>query len=151
MIDNIKLKKNRIQGICQAHGCRHHADGRFCGTHKRQKQRIVNELMYCYGNLKQNAKRRCIAFGLTKAQFQAFCDQTGYLAMRGRSSGALTIDRINSDKGYTIDNIRAIPLRDNVIKSWFERRKNNGSSLPAPGIDITGIVPIKKRASNCPF
>lgn len=148
----IRTKKSNVKGVCNAHGCRNKTNKRFCGTHYRHAQRITNELMYCFGNLKQNAKRRGIAFELTESQFRAFCEQTGYLEMRGRSSGALTIDRIDNAKGYTIKNIRAIPLRANVIKSWFDRNREAGESLPVPPIDVSGIVKHNDTdTTNCPI
>ncbi len=78
--------------------------------------REQNPLQACYNNLKSNAKRRSIPFTLTLEQFATFCYKTDYLKGKGRKSASYSIDRIDNDKGYTLDNIQVLPLGENSRK-----------------------------------
>jgi hypothetical protein len=64
-----------------------------------------------------NAKRRRKDFTLTINQFETFCKQTGYDEHKGKTANSLSIDRVNNDRGYHFDNIRAITLSENSIKN----------------------------------
>ncbi len=59
---------------------------------------------------------RNIPFELTFDQFIEFDIQTGYVESKGRDKESLTIDRIESSKGYFVGNIRAITWQDNCAK-----------------------------------
>lgn len=69
-----------------------------------------------------NAKRRRKEFTLTYKQFEEFCKRTGYNINKGRNAECLSIDRIDDKKGYTIDNIQAITISENITKSNLYER-----------------------------
>lgn len=70
----------------------------------------------CYHRLKNAAKRRGIPFDLTRDQFAQFAQETGYAYKRGRTVQGWHIDRIDPLRGYTLDNVRALPASDNCRK-----------------------------------
>jgi len=69
---------------------------------------------YSYNNLKGRAKQRGIEFTLTFEQFRRFCVKTKYIQNKGRTVDSYTIDRKDPRKGYTIRNIRILPLHLNA-------------------------------------
>jgi hypothetical protein len=73
-------------------------------------------MRYSFKNLRNNAKRRGIAFTLTFAQFQQFCYLTDYMAGKGRSSESYSIDRIDNKHGYHWWNIDSMPKGANSSK-----------------------------------
>lgn len=75
-----------------------------------------------YTTLRCNARRRGKEFTLTLDQFKQFCIKTEYLAGRGRTKTGYHIDRIEDDKGYTIDNIQKLTNTENITKE-NKRRK----------------------------
>lgn len=100
---------------CWTPGCKNTArEGRnYCHACRTKKYRNKYPLRYAYSALKNNAKRRGKQFTLTYAQFAKFCKDTGYIEKKGTSSYCLSVDRIDSEKGYSIDNIRAITVSEN--------------------------------------
>lgn len=76
--------------------------------------------MAAYYTLKSNAKRRGKEFDLTPEQFEQFCRKTLYIGYKGRTGTALSIDRIDSSKGYTMDNIVVLTNRENGAKGFQE-------------------------------
>jgi hypothetical protein len=82
----------------------------------------VNEL---YNHYKNSAKRRNINFTLTKVDFYNLsypitCPILGIPLCHNKGQpcdNSYSIDRINSAKGYEIDNIIVISHRANVIKN----------------------------------
>jgi len=72
--------------------------------------------IYFFNALRNNARRRGKEFTLTLGQFKQFCKETGYLQGKGKQRNDMTIDRIDSSKGYSIDNIQILTLSDNSMK-----------------------------------
>lgn len=112
------IDSKRSKGLCVAYRCGASTKGteRFCAKHRKRYQKENNPIMYVYGYLKQNARRRGKAFDLTLPEFGKFCQETGYLDGRGKLKKSLTIDRIDPTKGYSIDNIQVLSLSDNSRK-----------------------------------
>ena len=73
-------------------------------------------MRYAYCTLKANAKRRGKEFSLTFDQFKKFAIETNYLRGKGKQSTSYSIDRIDNERGYTIDNIMIMSLADNSRK-----------------------------------
>lgn len=91
----------------------------YCNTcnHKKWKTKNdQNKMRYAYNNLKQNSKRRGKHFDLSFEQFQEFCYKTDYIRGVGKKSESYTIDRIDNNLGYTVDNIVCIPKGENSRK-----------------------------------
>ena len=59
---------------------------------------------------------RDIKFDLTLEEFVQFDKETEFVSKMGTGPDSLTIDRIDSRKGYEVGNIRAITYEDNVSK-----------------------------------
>lgn len=68
---------------------------------------------YVLNMLRHSARKRNLPFTLTLAEFKVFCQQTGYLERRGNQPGDLTIDRIDWNYGYSIDNIQVLTHEEN--------------------------------------
>ena len=93
-------------------------DRRICGKCRSRKYRAKYPLKAWYDTLKMNAKRRGKSFTLTLEQFSEFCKRTGYDEHKGKTANSLSVDRIKDHLGYSIDNIRAITLRENTLKQF---------------------------------
>lgn len=76
---------------------------------------------YVLNAIRQRARARGLPFDITLDQFRKWCQETRYLELRGRTPDALTIDRIDHDKGYHIWNIQ--------VKS-FQENCTNGHVVP---------------------
>ena len=93
-------------------------------------------MAYFYTKLKANAKQRGKEFTLTKEEFEAFCNETKYLELKGKSADSYTIDRIDASKGYSIDNIQILTLRANGLKGVRDyygeliKRESMGEDVP---------------------
>lgn len=83
------------------------------------------EIRTIYNRLKSSAKKRSIPFDLTITQlndltFPITCPVLGMPLKFNRGQlqdDSYSIDRIDSSKGYTIDNIEVISWRANRLKS----------------------------------
>jgi len=84
-----------------------------------------------FGSLRLGAEKRHLAFELTIEQvwnlFQEQkqrCALTGipiFLFVRNRKDGTASLDRIDSEKGYTIDNVQWVHKDINKIKQGFNQ------------------------------
>lgn len=97
-----------------------------CAAHYSQFLRARNPVLYAYHACKGKAKRRGIPFLLTIEEFREFSARTGYVGERGRDGECLQLDRIDSRKGYTADNIQAVRASDHGRKSLRERNERRG-------------------------
>lgn len=91
-----------------------------CHRCRKFKFRINHPIRNTYNNLKTNAKRRRKEFTLTIEEFRAFCAETNYMELKGRSAKKLQIDRIENDKGYTAGNIQALSGAKNMEKYYAD-------------------------------
>lgn len=90
---------------------------RFCYKCKSRREKINNPEFYYFNHLRGNAKRRGKEFNLTLNEFKQFCNETGYLEKKGKDKNSMTIDRIDSKKGYSINNIRILSHYENSIRA----------------------------------
>ena len=91
---------------CLTHGCKNEAiAGNYCFTCISKKYRERHPVRSAYLNLKNNAKRRNKSFTLTFEQFESMCAETDYIRKKGHKKRSYTIDRIDEQGGYSIDNI----------------------------------------------
>ena len=77
---------------------------------------------YFFNALRNNARRRGKGFALTLEEFKEFCRRTGYIEKKGKYKTAYSIDRKDSTKGYSIDNIHILTLENNT-------RRRNGEEV----------------------
>lgn len=112
-------KKKKEKGICITNRCMKPSakNKSYCHCCISKRYRANNPEMYAYSNLKQNAKKRGKEFDLSFEDFTIFLKKNpNYMRKKGTSIKALQIDRIAVNKGYTLDNIQAITLAENVWK-----------------------------------
>jgi hypothetical protein len=103
----------------------------FCPTCRKRKYRANNPYQDTYQNLRSNAKRRGIPFSITFPEWVMFCNDTGYLELRGQGANDMTVDRIVTDPflGYTYGNIRMMTNSENVKRANEEKRQKKGWSV----------------------
>ena len=124
------LKKQPAPHVCAVRGCnkarelekvpnkRKLYETPICNCCKRRRWRINNPFHYMYSELKRSAKRRGIYFHLHRGEFIQFCiDNQLYWNSAKFTADSLTVDRIDNDLGYTINNIQVLSNRDNVAKN----------------------------------
>jgi len=92
-------------------------DRTICEKHKSRLFKQRHPEAYTFNYLRCNAKRRGKKFTLTLNQFKVLCKETGYMEGKGKNGSSLSIDRIDSSKGYSHDNIKILSISDNAIKS----------------------------------
>jgi hypothetical protein len=88
----------------------------YCSKCRSRRWKSAHPLHYSYKQLRNDAKRRQKEFSLTRDQYIAFARQTGYDERKGRGATFLSIDRRDSSKGYSADNIRALTVRANSAR-----------------------------------
>ena len=114
---------------CSEHRCtrKPYAKGK-CRRHYQRQLRRENPLEYAFRTLKDNAKRRGKEFALTLEEFEKFAVKTAYMHRKGRGRYSYTIDRIDPEKGYTLDNIQVLTNQDNVRKMYIDRMEIDSSN-----------------------
>jgi hypothetical protein len=136
---------------CSEHRCSRKMVARgLCYKHYHRVIRQENPLKYSFQNLKDNAKRRGKEFTLTLEEFEKFAVKTAYMHRKGRGRFSYTIDRINPEKGYTLDNIQVLTNSDNVRKMHIDRMEvdsNNAVFLSR----FSGADPPAEEKTSVPF
>lgn len=89
----------------------------FCHKCYSRRFRANNPIYDLFRNLKCSAIKRNIPFEITYKDFVLFCLNTSYDDRTSGRSSSLTVDRIDSSKGYTIDNIQPMDWLENSQKS----------------------------------
>lgn len=104
---------------CCAYGCKSKPIAKkagLCHKHYHIHRRIVDPVYDRYLNFRGNALRRKKSFEITLEQFRDFCEKTGYIIKKGMRGKNCTIDRINNNLGYSIENIQLITNKANIEK-----------------------------------
>lgn len=146
-MDYFAIKAAPRSGYCCVRYCRDKLPakrchtGLFCRRCKDRRYAATNPLAYTFNKLRNNAKRRKIDFTLTRAEWEMFCEATGYDRLRGKLGYALTVDRIDRTLGYHLDNIQTLTNSDNVSKGNKER---------LTGDDVVQDI-LPPDASDAPF
>lgn len=83
--------------------------------------RARNPTRDAYNNLRNKARIRKIKFTLTFDEFKGLSDAAGYVLNKGQTPDSLSIDRIDPDRGYEIDNVAVVTLAHNSSKGSYER------------------------------
>ena len=115
----ISPAKKDLGVYCCAYACRNEPikkKGGLCHKHYARKLREQDPVLVRWMQAKGKAKQRNKPWSITLDQFRDFCNQTGYLVKKGRRGQNSTIDRIDNNKGYTIDNIQLLTNRQNASK-----------------------------------
>lgn len=117
--------------VCKYPYCTREAQGRrkWCTKHKHVIYKEKHPLRYAWHNLRTNARRRKREWEsrhgatttrydveLTFDEFKQFCYKTQLLVGRGRTIDAYHIDRIDVNKGYSVDNMQVLTNGENIKK-----------------------------------
>lgn len=94
----------------------------YCSKCRSRRWKAKHPLHYLFNNLRHRAKLRGIEFTLTRNEFIEFAHKTNYEQLRGRNSFNLCIDRKDSSKGYSHDNIRALTIRANSARVHYKTK-----------------------------
>lgn len=133
---------------CQTKYCRQDAKrGRYCYKceHKQRKEKAPYR--YWFGVLRRNARRRCKHFSLTFEYWVQWCDETGYLGIKGKHRGDASVDCIINELGYIDGNIRPLTVEDNAAKGC----KYVDFNTATRSWDIVTWTPSPEPADDLPF
>jgi hypothetical protein len=114
-------------GLCAVRFCRKTKAKKdsLCPCCRKRRQKITDPVRYTFNALKNNAKRRGKEFSISLEYFKGFCIETGYIESKGRRFDSMTIDRIDSRRGYVEGNIRVLSNSANASKG-----NNDNNDLP---------------------
>ncbi len=119
-------KYKKEAGIfCCAYGCNEspvYKKGGLCHKHYARKLRFVDPVGSRYNQFKSKAKQRQKDFTITIEQFRKFCSETGYIITKFKRGRNASVDRINNNLGYSIDNIQLLTMSKNIQKYINEDR-----------------------------
>jgi hypothetical protein len=102
--------------ICSTPYCQRKAKHNKCYHCQTEAKKLKNPYRYWFGVLRRNARRRGVFFGLSFDYWVKWCDDTGYLALKGRSRDSASIDRIINELGYIDGNIQLLTVSNNSQK-----------------------------------
>lgn len=105
------------KNICQTKWCKHKTKYKICSTCSTRLWRSKNVERSSYLNLRANSKRRGIKFELTYEQFLEFGYKHKYFIGKGKTKESYSIDRIDNELGYIIDNIQILTISENSRKN----------------------------------
>lgn len=139
-MDYFRIDESAAPPACAVFSCTKRRAGRyrFCRRCRDRRYKATNPLSYSYDKLRWSAKKRGISFLLTIAEFGVFCEETGYLSLSGTGQEDMTVDRIKSDRGYEVGNLRMAKKIDNGWKSDRPDMEQTGSVEPDDGRDPFG-------------
>lgn len=114
-----KIIDTKPKDICVAYRCKNtrKTRDRFCSKHRHRYNKHNNPIKYTYDALRSNAARRNKFFDLTIKEFRLFCEETGYMKLKGKTASSASIDRKNPDLGYTYSNLQVLTLSQNSSKA----------------------------------
>lgn len=96
--------------------------GRYCCRCTTENRKRKNPYLYWFGVYRTNANRRARLAGnekfwcVTYEYWVQFCDETGFLAIKGRRKHDASLDCIINELGYIDGNIRPLTVGDNAAK-----------------------------------
>lgn len=120
-----------------------------CHACRKAEWKKNNPIRAAYCNLRTNAKRRGKEFTITFEEFEKWCEETQYMFGKGRTATSYTIDRIDPERGYSIDNIRVLTNSENVRRHQkylrYEMGPNGPEHYKFESINLDG------SQGDCPF
>jgi hypothetical protein len=88
----------------------------YCSRCRTRRFKARFPLKWAFNMLRGNAKRRGKLFALTYAQYEQLAIATGYAEQKGKLATCLSIDRIDNNGGYSLDNIRVVAVSVNAAR-----------------------------------
>ena len=116
------MSLNSEDKICQTPGCynkRPYQQGGWlklcwgCRTRLKKKRHPVE---YEYTRVRSSAKRRGVPFNITIEEWRAWCAETGYMELKGKQKGDMSLGRKDHSKGYSLSNMILEEYNFNSIK-----------------------------------
>jgi len=89
--------------------------------YKKRKRLLESKPELRFKTYRRSAKRRNISFDLTLSQFKKFEDEPCRYC--GQKVHPISLDRIDNDIGYTIDNVDSCCFSCNSLKHVFDEIK----------------------------
>ena len=144
-----KPRYQKCKDLCRIPYCRNRKEHRrtICSKHHSAWYKAAHPLRYHFNLLRCGAKRRKIEFTLTFACYERLAKESGLETSRGKMPDALSIDRKDSSKGYSDDNVRVCTISENSQKG---NRYHWSPYLSKMFTNMTDDEPETKQA-NCPF
>lgn len=105
----------------------------YCWKCKTRMLKTRHPVTYAFNVLRKSARKRKIPFTITSEEFAEFCQRTGYIEKKGNEEGALTVGRIDHNKGYHIWNIQAEEFTENSVKGHTVPGEETKQNASAPG------------------
>jgi hypothetical protein len=102
--------------MCETRYCCRPSKNKYCDHCCRERKKERNPYRYWLGVLRRNAKRRGHYFAVSFEYWVKFCDETGYLALKGRYKWGCSVDRIDPRLGYADGNLQMLTVGDNSSK-----------------------------------
>jgi hypothetical protein len=87
----------------------------------KREYRARNKIRDIWHHLRHNAKRRKKRCVISLSDFAAWCDETCYHLLKGRSAQDATIDCIIDEVGYEKGNLQVLTRSKNSQKYNFEK------------------------------
>jgi hypothetical protein len=119
------LKKKAGNGYCLVAGCKKAGQPMkvgLCHKHHQARWRHFNERPAAYNTLRDHAKARKIKFDISIDYFLGLADAYAFFDHEAESRGeTLSIDRISTDRGYEVRNLRIITQSQNASRENKER------------------------------
>lgn len=130
---------------CEENYCLNDAapNRKICRKCESRRYRKANALVSSYNSKKSDAKRRDIPFTITPGEWKQWCEETGYLELRGQGALDMTVDRKDPMIGYTYSNIQMLTRVDNnkkqkedAKKMWNKNFRWRKNKFIEPDIDV---------------
>lgn len=100
----------------------------ICSTCSNKRYRKKYPIKALYDNLKSNASRRGVHFGITLNEWIIFCAETDYHNLKGIHGNDYTVDRKDPNVGYVYSNLQILTRIDNAKKNIVDQRKKRWKS-----------------------
>jgi hypothetical protein len=114
--------RGKQRHLCATKYCRNEkAKGRsICHKCYQRQWRAKHPLVAAWHHLLDHARQRKIEVTLTRAEFEAWVVAEGVF-VDGKRNPNLHMDRREAWRGYSLDNIQALPCGENIAKGNRER------------------------------
>ena len=136
--------------LCSTAYCRRTAarGKSICSKHHSIWYKNTHPLKYHFNLLRCTAKRRGKEFTLTFEKYRQLAEESDLQNHRGKTAASFSVDRKDSSKGYTDDNVRICTMGENSSKGC---RGEWNQWLSKTLEDATNHEDDPVAADNCPF
>lgn len=146
----------RIPGLCIAEECgnvvyqKGRVVSRYCTKHRAIRQRANDPAAAYYADIRHHAKERGIECTLTLAEWRVWQEQVGFFRGRaGDRAERLSVDRIDPNRGYSLDNIQPLTVAENARKAVAERGRRWVERMERRyGVRVTEEMPAEADDSE---